>query len=421
MDIMIEPSRLCGTLDAVSSKSYVQRLLICAGLADSVTRIYMNNLSDDIKAVCRCLCAMGCSITNEADGLSVFPLHAAHKSSAALDSGESGAAARFLMPLAAHLFDNFTMSGQGRLPGRPIAPLCRALAQAGASFDSDTLPLSGRGKIRAGNFLIEGDVSSQFISGLLFALPLLEAESRITLTTPPESAAYVDMTIDVLKLFGIEIQRSGSGFLVPGKQRYTSPGTAQAEGDWSNAAFFLCMGALGGQVTVKGLSPDSTQGDAEIINILKRFGTHAENCTPGGGAAASRGTLAGTDIDVSQIPDLAPVLAVAASAAKGETRIINARRLRLKESDRIQSIFNMLSALGSDIAISGDSLVIRGKERLSGGTVDGAGDHRIVMAAAAAACLCDKPVIIKGCQAVNKSYPSFFEDFRAIGGKTSVV
>jgi 3-phosphoshikimate 1-carboxyvinyltransferase len=249
------------------------------------------------------------------------------------------------------------------------------------------------------------------------------------------------MTIEVLALFGIEIERGDSAFCIKGNQCYRSPEDVTAEGDWSNAAFFLCMGALGGPVSLRGLSPQSTQGDKEVMEILKRFGAEVneedlsqrhegtEGRGEGGGGeefgtgvcTVSGGDLHGTTIDASQIPDLVPALAVVASVAEGETVIYNAQRLRIKESDRIQSTFDLLSGLGADVKMTDDGLVIRGKKRLLGGTVDGAGDHRIVMAAATAACVCENPVVNLGYKAVNKSYPSFFEDFRAIGGVANVV
>jgi 3-phosphoshikimate 1-carboxyvinyltransferase len=289
------------------------------------------------------------------------------------------------------------------------------LSGAGCTFSGNTLPLSGTGRIRAGNFSIAGNVSSQFISGLLFVLPLLNVDSRVILTTPLESAAYVDMTIEVLRLFGIKIEKGKNEFRVTGNQAYISGGNVRAEGDWSNAAFFLCAGAMAGNVTVSGLSPHSAQGDREVINILARFGAETGECS------ARSKPLRAIEIDAAQIPDLVPALAVTASAAKGVTRIYNAGRLRIKESDRIQSTFNLLSALGADAEMTSDGLVIRGKEKLRGGVVDGAGDHRIVMAAAQASCVCETPVLVKGGEAVNKSYPSFVEDFRSLGGVADVV
>jgi 3-phosphoshikimate 1-carboxyvinyltransferase len=224
-------------------------------------------------------------------------------------------------------------------------------------------------------------------------------------------------------MFGIEIESCTPGFRIRGGQRYVSPGEAVAEGDWSNAAFFLCMGALGGRVSVSGLSPDSIQGDKALVDILRRFGAEVGACPGATGVFSGRrmGGLKGIDIDASQIPDLVPALSVVAAVSEGETRIYGAGRLRFKESDRIESVVGMLSALGADVCTTEDGMIIRGRERLSGGEVCGAGDHRIVMAATAAACVCEGPVVISGAEAINKSYPAFFEDFKSIGGVACVV
>jgi 3-phosphoshikimate 1-carboxyvinyltransferase len=358
---------------------------------------------------------MGCDITETDGGLRITPMTRAsitQNSSVRLDCGESGATARFLLPVAACLYDSFTMTGKGRLPQRPFAPLCDALKANGCAFDNDRLPLTCNGRLRAGKFSIPGDVSSQFISGLLFALPLLDGDSELLVTGTFESAAYVDMTVQTLRMFGIVIHENDGCYRVSGNQRYRSPNEAQTEGDWSNAAFFLCAGALGGEITVTGLNPESTQGDREVISILRRFGANvtetAEGCT------VKRNHIRGIEIDAAQIPDLVPILSVVAAAAEGTTRIYNAGRLRIKESDRLESTRNMLINLGGDADITDDGLLIRGKPDLTGGTVDGSGDHRIVMSAAIAACVCKQLVTIIGCEAVNKSYPLFFEDYKLI-------
>lgn len=423
MNVLVNPARLSGKVDAISSKSYVHRLLICAALADRETNIKIKGMSEDILATIHCLKAMGCGIDSN---LKVTPINEPADTSVVLNCGESGSTARFLLPLVSYLFDSFTLTGEGKLPSRPFSPLCRALEKAGCSFSGDRLPLDGRGKIKAGDFYIEGDISSQFISGLLFVLPLLDGDSRIVLTSPLESAAYVDITIEVLKLFGINAEPFDHGFKVKGNQSYRSPGEVTAEGDWSNMAFFLCMGALGGSVKVSGLSKHSAQGDKGVIDVLKRFGvetvfTEDLSSATGSVSAETAFEMRGTEIDASPIPDLIPVLSVVASVSSGKTRIFNAKRLRLKESDRIESTYNMLSSLGADISITEDGLLIRGKEKLNGGTVDAAGDHRIVMSAAVAASVCENPVKIIGAEAVNKSYPSFFEDLKSIGGSCDVV
>jgi 3-phosphoshikimate 1-carboxyvinyltransferase len=396
----------------------------------------VNRLSEDILATARCLEAMGCkiSIRNSQNGkssaaddpftsLDIEPMLNHRPASVSLDCGESGSTARFLLPLVTHLYKNFSMTGTGRLPGRPFAPLCDALATAGGSFSGSTLPMTGAGPLRAGAFSLPGNISSQFISGLLFVLPLLDGESRIRLTTPLESAAYVDMTREALRLFQINVMNDASGFVIPGNQRYITPGNAAAEGDWSNAAFFLCMGALNGDISMRGLSMGSSQGDKAVIEILRRYGAQVEIGESDSHSVINVSTqnLRGIEIDASQIPDLVPVLAVAAAAAQGETRIFNAGRLRMKESDRIQSTYDLITALGGDARITEDGLVIRGKEKLAGGTVHSANDHRIVMAAATAACVCRGPVVIRGWEAVNKSYPTFFEDLAKMGGKMGTL
>ena len=425
MDIKIKPSSLSGTIKAIPSKAFAHRLLIAAALADKPGLLHIGKLSEDIRATIRCIEAMGAVVSSEEDRLTIFPIPETRRPGLTLDCGESGSTARFLLPLAAHLFDSFEMTGRGKLPGRPFYPVCRALSDAGYEFDGDALPLSGRGKIQPGDFFIEGNISSQFISGLLFTLPLLDADSRIHITTSLESVAYIDMTIEVLRLFGIKTEKTESGFTVPGGQQYSSPGPLTVEGDWSNAAFFLCMGALSGPVSVTGLQPASTQGDKEIVGILKLFGADVSGLKDSRQAeliyryTARQGVSAqeNINIDASQIPDLVPALAVVASVSPGQTRIYNAGRLRLKESDRIQSTFDMLTALGADIRACGDELILTGRKQLQGGLVDGANDHRIVMAAATAASVCKNPVTIRGAEATGKSYPGFFEDYQSIGGE----
>ena len=436
MDIRITPTRLSGTMEAISSKSFVHRLLICAALSHKETTIHMNGTCEDIFSTVRCIEAMGGSVQADRKKMIVTPFNrvpadaSTSKAQAApivLRCGESGATARFMLPLAAYFFNNFKLIGEGKLPHRPFAPLCRALSSAGCRFDSETLPIVGTGGIKTGNFEIAGNVSSQFISGLMFLLPLLDADSSITITTPMESAGYVGMTAEIIALFGIAVEKKDNTFRVIGNRRYDSPGVATAEGDWSNAAFFLCMGALGGvlhgdmesAITMEGLYMPSEQGDKAVVEILRRFGAKV-NVKGDSVVTVSGGELRATDIDASQIPDLIPVLAVVASVAEGTTRVFNGKRLRLKESDRIQSTFDLLSKLGADIEIVEDGLLIHGRKKLNGGTVDGAGDHRIVMAAATASYVCENQVVIKGFGAVNKSYPSFFGNFKLLGGVADV-
>jgi len=387
MDVRIDPRPLIGAVEAISSKSDAHRLLIAAALADRPVHIEINTLSKDILATQQCLKALG-------------------DPNPVPDCGESGTTLRFLLPVAAALGVPATFIGQGRLPERPLGPLVQALQDHGCTLSDDRLPLTIGGKLQSGNYELAGNISSQFISGLLFALPLCAGDSEIALTTPLESAAYVGMTLRTLARFGVRIDEIANGWSIPGGQVYTSTeDVIRAEGDWSNAAFFLAAGALGGSIQYTGLDPDSLQGDRAIADILRDYGAQRKPFSA----------------DVSQIPDMAPVLSVLGACAVGETRIYNAARLRLKESDRLLAICNMLTALGVDVTEGEDSLVIRGTGQIQGGTAQSAGDHRIAMAAAVAACAADGPVTILGAEAVEKSYPSFWEEYKRLGGIIHVI
>ena len=400
MNIVITPSPLSGTVRIPASKSAAHRLLIAAALADGPTHIAISGTNRDIEATAACLRALGAGIEAEGEALKVSPITDI-PGKVTLDCGESGSTLRFLLPVAAALGAQATFTGHGRLPQRPNAPLVEALREHGAVVDSDLLPMAVSGSLTGGRWTLPGDVSSQYVTGLLFALPLLDGDSEISLTTPLASAAYVDMTLQALAQFGIAVETTETGWRVPGGQRYRSPGGAAVEGDWSAAAFWLAANALGAQIDVEGLRPDSVQGDRAVAALL--------------GQAA---------IDATHVPDLVPALAVAAANKPMRTVITGAARLRLKESDRLQSVADMLAALGHSATVTPDGLIIDGGPPRPCPapirTVDGANDHRIVMAAAVAAACADRPVRITGAQAVEKSYPSFFSDFEALGGNAHV-
>ena len=424
MKVRLTPVKLCGSIPAISSKSDAHRLLIAAALSDRETEILCNVLSEDIRATARCLCALGARVDFLADRMLVHPIpreNTAKEVSVTLDCGESGSTLRFLLPVVSALGKNGVFTGGGRLPERPVTELREAMEAHGVRFsEQGVFPISTIGKLGIGTYTLRGDVSSQYVTGLLFALPLLSDDSTLRLLPPVESAPYIEMTLSSLMRFGIEVRREGHTYFIKGNQTYRSPGAVSVEGDWSNAAFFLTAGALGAPVTVTGLNPDSPQGDKAILDILRRMGAAVE--TAGESATVSPGALHGIAQDMADIPDLAPIFSVAAAAARtGETAIQNAARLRLKESDRLAAIHRMLGSLGVSCTETADGLLIPGGQSISGGETSGFGDHRMVMAAAIASVLAETPVTIDGAEAVEKSYPHFFEDFKRLGGMVDVL
>jgi 3-phosphoshikimate 1-carboxyvinyltransferase len=448
-DIKVYPSPLSGTIAAIPSKSFAQRTLIAAALSNEPTEVLIDYLSDDVLVTLSALesIAIGfdvyddrisvCPLSIELDGSTEefsacprrtihelhteFPAERAENFSCTsnthapvVNCGESGTVARLLLPVLTACFDKGTLSGEGSLLRRPFELLCKTLEQSGSAqdtpsamrplhFDSYSLPLTWSGRLQAGNFELPGNESSQYVSGLMYALPLLEGDSTIELTSSLESYGYVLMTIEVLKSFGICIKyKHDDGelrrFEIAGGQEYTTPQTLSIEGDWSNAAFWLAAG-----VEVTGLKTDSLQRDRHFQTVKDQY-----------------------TIDATDIPDLVPILSVyAALHHDGPTCIKGIKRLRLKESDRIKSTLAMLEALGCKAELCSsceDELFIYSHGEIpGGGVVDGAGDHRIVMAAAIAASNASEPVVIKGAQAVAKTYGRFFEDFNKLGGKAHVI
>ena len=404
MNVTVYPYPVGGRVTAPPSKSHAHRLLIAAALCgaeDRETEIHCPVENADIAATVRCLSALNTDIFREGDWIHVsrdFPLHF-FQPRRTLDCGESGSTLRFLLPLCAakphEMEAPIVLTGSGRLPSRPNGPLLEALRAHGAQIHGDFLPLTVDGGLFAGDFALPGNVSSQYFSGLLFALPLLEGDSALRYTSPLESGPYVELTLSVLRQFGIHIEEMENGWRVPGGQRCVSPGIAEVEGDWSAAAFWLGANALGNAVTVEGLNPASCQGDRGIEALLSRIGG---------------------EINVTDTPDLMPILAAVAAATPGQTtRIVGAARLRLKESNRLSAMAESIRAMGGQAEEQPGGLTVYGT-KLQGGTVDGKNDHRVVMSAAIAATACQRPVTILGAEAVNKSYPRFWQDFEALGG-----
>ena len=414
MNQTVFPGPRTGSVRIPASKSQAHRLLICAALGAQPVMLQCDGVSADIAATARCLCALGADITDDGAGtFRIVPIAGEMPAHADMLCGESGSTLRFLLPVVGALGADVTFHMEGRLPERPLSPLDAVLTAHGMTIRRDGALLHVAGQLRPGAYELPGDMSSQYISGLLMALPRLPGESTLAVTGRLESAGYIAMTEDALRLSGIRLQKQERTYTIPGGQTVRLPAQSHVEGDWSNAAFFLCMGALSpAGVTVTGLSAASSQGDRAVLDVLRRFGADVRETQDA--VTVRRGALRGVTIDAAPIPDLIPVLSVVAALADGETRIVNAARLRLKESDRLESTAAMLRALGAQVEVHDSGLTITGRKMLTGGTVDPQRDHRIAMAAATAACGCTAPVTVHDCACTDKSYPRFWTDLSAL-------
>lgn len=413
------PSQISGKIKAISSKSDAHRILICAALSQNETKINCNVMSKDIAATICCLKAMGTEISVNSDIITVTPKPFKRQSD--LDCGESGSTLRFLMPVVSALGIDTTITGHGRLPQRPISPLKEEMEKKGVTFHTDNkFPLHLTGQLQAGEYEIQGNISSQFITGLLLALPILDGDSKIKLIPPVESKSYLDITVSVLRKFGIEIEEQENSYIIKGNQQYISPKEITVDGDWSNASFFLCAGALcENGVTVTDLDINSPQGDKKILDVLKNMGADVQ--INGTEITVKKNKLNGITVDASDIPDAVPIISVIATACNGDTKIINAGRLRIKESDRIKAVVEMINSVGGKAEETDDGMIIHGGITLNGGKVTGYNDHRIVMSASVLSCLCKGNVEITDSNAVEKSYPDFFDDFNKMGGNVNVL
>ena len=391
MDILIHPVKLHGQIHAIPSKSQAHRLLICAAFSDGTTELICPETNQDIQATANCLNALGAGITRTDNGYTITPVtHIPDQ--AVLDCGESGSTLRFLLPVAGALGVETVFHLSGRLPDRPLSPLWEEMERMGCILDRPSRnTIRCRGKLQSGQYQISGNVSSQFISGLLFAGMLMDGCTDIQIQGKLESAPYVDMTRDALLCFHAKIDN----FRILGSYPLHSPGKIVVEGDWSNAAFFLGANALGSHTQISNLDVDSAQGDRTIVSLLNDLEQAATT-------------------SVSDVPDLVPILSVVAAGKYGGT-FQNIQRLRLKESDRVQAVANMLASLGIQTQIQEDAMTVC-PGTVHGGTVDSCGDHRIAMAAAIASTVSDGPVIVTGAECVAKSYPGFWEDFKKLGG-----
>lgn len=391
MDITIYPKKLSGTVRAIPSKSQAHRLLICAAFADTGCYLHCPATNRDIQATADCLQALGADIQRTEEGYRVSPIRSLPQR-ATLNCGESGSTLRFMLPICAALGVETEFLLEGRLPHRPLSPLWEELERMGAQLSRPTpTTVLCSGKLHCGEYIIDAGVSSQFITGLLFALALLNGDCRLTVTGNVESRPYITMTENALSLFGISCQ----DYHFSGNQRFHAPKQLCVEGDWSNGAFFLTARAMGCDLEIEGLDPNSPQGDRQIVAALQQL----SQCST---------------VDGRDIPDLIPILAVYAGYQAGAT-FVNIGRLRLKESDRILAVTQMLTALGIT-AISSDTQLQVLPGCYQGGTVDAKNDHRIAMAAAIAATAASGPVTILGAECVSKSYPDFWSVYKKLGG-----
>lgn len=417
--VVITPGALNGSVDVPPSKSAAHRAIICASLAKGISVVEPVELSDDIRATIRCMKALGARIDLDNKTLTVDGTGTFSPSVASLDCGESGSTLRFLIPLAAAGGVEAVFSGKGRLPQRPIGVFRDCLPSHGVTLQTEGgLPLHIKGQLKGGLFTVPGNISSQFITGLLLSLPLLDSDSEIRLSSPLQSEGYIRMTLSAMKRFGVEIISLADGWMIPGGQQY-KPCNMRVEGDWSQAAFFMTAAALGGKITINNLDPLSEQGDIACMELYRRFG--ADVSFSGVRLTVCRNELHGIVINAEQIPDMVPALAVTAALCEGKTVIHGAERLRIKECDRLTAIAGGLSVLGADIRETADGLVIHGVPMLHGGCVEGFNDHRIVMAMAVAGVRCSGSITITDPDSINKSYPGFFGDFRSLGGRADVV
>ena len=392
MDITIYPKPLEGQITTIPSKSQAHRLLICAAFADGPTELLCPQTNRDIEATAACLRALGAEILRTDRGYTVQPVRQLAET-AVLPCGESGSTLRFMLPIVGALGVDGTFLMEARLPQRPLSPLWEEMERMGCRLSRPReAALRCQGKLRGGEYIISGGVSSQFITGLLFAGALLKQDCRITVTGVLESKPYVDMTLKALALFGVEAQ----GLVLRGGQRFRSPGRVSVEGDWSNGAFFLAAKALGSAVTVEGLDPDSPQGDRAVARWLE--GLKGGHCT----------------VDATHIPDLVPILAVVAGAWHG-AEFTGIRRLRLKETDRVATVCAMMNALGAKAEATEDTLTVSPAPYISC-TIDASDDHRIAMSAGIAATVASGPVTVLNAHSVTKSYPDFWAEYRRLGG-----
>ena len=414
--VTITASKLRGSVRIPSSKSVSHRAVICAGLSQGVSNIGNINFSQDIDATIGAMKSFGVQAEKGNLSLKISGAGNLDVADENIDCFESGSTLRFLIPIAALTGRKVVFSGRGELVNRPLGPYYEIFDEKHVKYETKDgrLPLTVEGKLTPGDYRIRGDVSSQFISGLLFSLPLLDGDSKIIITSELESKAYVDLTVDMLKRFSVSVDNLAyREYLIKGNQSYKAV-DCSVEGDFSQAAFWLVAGTLGADVECQGLDLASLQGDKAILDIIRQMGGRIE--VKGDSVRALPAKTRGITFDASECPDLVPAVTVLAALSEGTTEIVNAARLRIKECDRLKAICTELNKIGADIEEKEDGLIIRGRERLAGGVTRSWGDHRIAMALAAASIRCSGPLVIEDSASVRKSYPEFWNHFKMLGG-----
>ena len=423
MNVKIKPNEIKGKMKSIPSKSLLHRAIILSGIARDREIILeqVNTISEDIEATLTCIEKLGAKTKVEGDSIRITSLGNIKKSKVELHCKESGTTLRLLLPLVSTFSKEATVDCSEGLRKRPIRELIETLEESGLYFKEKGFPINISGNVTTDFFKISGDISSQYVSGLLLLSSLLDQRSSIYLTTKLESRAYVNITIKVLRDFGIIVNELEEGVfeIYGGRDKILPPKEYQIEGDWSNAAFFLVGGCLGDSIKMSGLNLESSQGDKKIVQILKKAGAIL-TCSDDF-ISSNRSHLNSFEVDFSETPDLFPILSVVAALSKGQSILKGGERLKLKESNRIESTFQMLKSLGADVKKRDDGLIIQGKEILDGGIVNSFNDHRIVMSATMASIKCKEPVSIVNAGAVKKSYPNFFDDFKKVGGIFDVI
>ncbi|HAQ56801.1 MAG TPA: 3-phosphoshikimate 1-carboxyvinyltransferase [Acholeplasmatales bacterium] len=419
MNVLITPGPISGTVAVPPSKSQTHRAIIAASLAKGKSVIHNAAVNDDIAATIAAMAKIGVKIINNGTQLIVNGVsRVIIGDDNFIDCNESGSTLRFVLPVLSLSREKVIYTGKPGLLKRPISAYDEICRQNGLNYQQNEKSIIVSGTLTPGVYYVPGSVSSQFISGLLFALPLLKGDSEVRVGEPLESRGYVDMTVDVLRRFGIEIEDRGSSYFIRGNQSY-NPTNITIEGDHSQMAFFAAAGVLSGDVLCKNISAASLQPDRRILDVIAAMNGIIEQQEAG--ILFRKSELRGCVVDVSQCPDIAPIIAVMGAAATGVTTIENASRLKYKESNRLQTTTDILRSFGVEVEMTDTSLLIRGRTAFEGGLIDPAPDHRIVMSAAIAATRATKPVLIKRAEAVNKSYPNFFNDFKSVGGIFTVM